>query len=172
MIRMKKFVLLICAIFFMYYNVVGNDMRKFGNIYINQTELNCDDYFIVENSKGWVPFRIVLEGINSKVSYDAKTQNVYFSFDNEQYICQCSDEIQGEKYNYHFINIKNVKNMKSSEFSDYIQLSNWGANGVYRIINNRIYISQETATYLFKALGYNIKLAFDAPEIRIDKIKE
>ncbi len=172
MIRIQKFVLLICGILLMCYSVMANDIRQIGNIYINQIELNCEDYFIVENGKGWVPFRSVLEGLNSNVSYDKETKKIYFLFNNEQYICQCGDEIQGEKYNYHFITIKNVENIKSSELSAYIQLSNWGANGVYRVINNRIYISQETTKNLFNGLGYNIELDFDEPAIKIDEIKK
>ena len=163
----KTWLILLCILSLNLINVWGveisgeEDMENKWTLFVNNTEIVYGNKVIEENNEIWIPFRTLFESLGSEVIWEESTGNIYFAYAEEKYICKfialngyfpeeisiliCKEENEDSKYN-----------------ADYIQLNPWASDGTFVLIEDRTYLSQQTAEYLLKALGCSME--FDTEE--------
>ena len=134
---------------------VEDDMNNRGTILINNVEISSRDTIIYENEV-FIPFQAVLEAIGSTVVYDQDTGNIYFDYAGEEYVCAFKASSNSHFPEKASILISTVENRNSRLNVNYIQLHPMGAAEFSRVIDNEVYLYQQTGQRLFEALGYNV----------------
>ena len=132
-------------------------------IYIDIVELDTEKGIL-----NFIPLPDALEVLGSIVICDESTGDVYFDYLGENYICQLRalNPYFPEKKN---IMICKIKNKGSIYNKDYIQLNSMSADGAYRIINDKIYLYQESGQRLLEALGCKVEVDFEQKKMSITK---
>ena len=129
----------------------GIDMDDRRKVYLDFVVVEPEEWNVVSLSRA-------LEGLGSKIVWEDSTGHAYFELDRIEYVCQfrlLNSQPAGEKQIFICI----TDNLGSINNADYIQLNPMAANGLYRIIDDEIYLGPQSAELLFKALGY--KVGFD-----------
>lgn len=106
----------------------------------------------------FVPMRTVLENIDIKVDYDAITGDIILTSKDKTYICETRDD---SYIRYKSMCIKDSA-VNVVERADYFM-----SDVYYEIINDSIYLYQESATELFRKLGCDIKWDFENQAVTI-----
>ena len=170
---MKKIIFIcICLCLLLQTIVLGRGliMRRDTNndvkLFISDVEIRDGDRVIIQDNEMLVPFRTVFESLGSKVVWEEATKSIYFDFAEEEYICQFV--ILNDSFpDFKSILICKVENKGSIYNSEYIQLNPWAADGTYFIIDDKTYINQQTAEYLFKYLGCRLEVDIENSTIKI-----
>ncbi len=139
-------------------NVGADTLSDKGTIFVNNVKLDTVDTIVIDNDEMQVPLRTVLEALGSTVIWEKSTGNVYFDYAGVVYVCRFK-MIERENFSpLYFVLICNVANINSERNDDYIQLNQMSADGSYHVINDRIYLRQQTAQRLFESLGCKVDI--------------
>lgn len=112
---------------------------------------------VVLNGSYLIPFRSVFEELGAKVEWKAETDQIILSIQEEQYVCEIKAPnryFPNDKYFY----VKNIKAGDSKSLKDYIQLNPMGAEGGYKMIDDRIYLYPDTMRRLLNYFGYDLEI--------------
>ena len=101
----------------------------------------------------YFPFQAILENLGSAVTLEESTGNIFFDFDDANYIAQFN-RMQRDNA----ILISKVENMDSINNNDFLQLFSMSADGTYCIEDNTIYLTQDTGRRLFEELGCKVEI--------------
>ena len=126
-------------------------MNENIKIYVNNKIIagteECNNIFI--------PLRATLEALGAEVTWEESTGNVYFDYASISYVCKFIALNSNFPENKQVL-ICRVENINSVDNADYIQLHPMSADGAYCVLNDRIYLYEETGKRLFEALGCEV----------------
>ena len=112
------------------------------------------DTVLFDEDSFLMPFRTVLEGIGATVEWDEKTENVTFYYDGNKY--SCYTEIR-EPYSGMALYIK-CPIKKFAPLSGHLQLNPMSGSGWCYMINDRIYLTEETLTWFLKDIDCDLEI--------------
>lgn len=145
-----------------------DDMYNKGTIYVNNVEVINEATTLVSDNEMFIPLRTVLEALESTVTWEESTGNIYFDFKDQNYICKLR---KLERENFPplcFIQICKVENKDSINNADYIQLHPMSADGSYCMINDRTYLYPQTGQRLLEALGCTVEMDMENNILKIN----
>lgn len=123
-------------------------------LYVNN--ILIDDIAYLSKYSVAMPLRTIMEAMGNEVRWQEEKQEVIIN----NYIC---------------LNLDNVNKTFTASHIDnghQIQLTDWTVWSSYSILNDRIYIYDETMSYLIQRWNYDIGLNIPKREIRIHNIIE
>lgn len=144
-------------------NVEGEMVDK-GKIFINDVEI--EDIFLIKEDFVWkrtmenrmvqtdtvveiayLPFRAIFEALGATVDWETETNNIIINYLGEFYICEFDE----------FIKISN-ENISNGALGTYLRLHPMASGGTYEMINDTIYLLQDTGQRLYEALGCSVEI--------------
>ena len=144
-----------------------------GTIFVNGVEIETEDTILIGSTfeqertmdNTWVetdtiveymlfPLQTVLKALGADVIVEESTGNIYFSYFNNEYICEFTTPNPSFPNNTH-ITIKG-EHISNGALGNYIPLSPMSGSGAYLIIDNKIYLYQQTGQRLLEALGCRV----------------
>lgn len=183
---MKKFsaILIFLLINFSVFigSAVNSDMDK-NSLYVNDVLIDAedgiingilvegehyvqkDDLIVLENGIHHIngiffPLRTIFEALGATVDWQEETGDIIIQYRGEYYLCYTqvlNAEIPSEKL--FFIKKKNTE--------EYLYLNPMSMGGICYIINNRIYLSEDTGKQLFEALNCTVEIAQEMGTLKI-----
>ena len=150
---MHKIIISILIIISCFQNIIGTEAKcmEKGNLYINKKMINNGDDVLFEN-EALFPLRTIFENLGATVGWEEKTQSVSIDYNNNKYLCELkapNPDFPDMKYIY----IKNISNNK------YLILTQMSTGGMYKIIDDRIYLYEDTGKRLFETIGCQIDIS-------------
>ena len=153
-----------------------------GTILVNGVEVEAEDTVLIrtvtiyertrlgvlttEVERMLFPMRTILEALGSTVTWDESTGNIFFDFAGEEYVAWFRI-LTPRSPEDTFVYISKIENMYTMRLDEMIQLNPMAGNGIYRIINDRTYLSQDTGQRLFEALGCRVEVDIENRVLRI-----
>ena len=149
---MYKIIVSILLIFSGFQNIVGAEVKcnEKGNLYINQKIINNGDDVVFEN-EALFPLRTIFENLGAIVDWEENTQSVSIDYNHNKYLCELkapNPDFPDVKYIY----VKDISN------NEYFLLTPMSTGGMYRIINDSIYLYEDTGKRLFEAMGCQVDI--------------
>jgi len=142
-------------------------MNNIGLLFVNGIEVIDEDAALEVDGQLMFPLRTILEALGSTVIWESSTGNIYFDFDGVVYVCRFRIV---ERQNFpplHFVLISNVQHINSTANNDFIQLNPMSADGSFKIIDGRTYLTQDTSQRLFEALGNRVNIDLESRSLRV-----
>lgn len=167
---MKKILLFLLIVYFTAmpgFSVYSEDkMRSEGTIYLNNQLVDSELSVLINKQSMLIPLRTVLEAIGATVTWEQSTGNVHFNYNGIDYVCRLialNDYFPENKS----IMICKTENQGSENMADYIKLNPMAANGYFIMIDDRIYLNEDTSIRLLNALGYQVNIDLDQQKLEI-----
>ena len=156
---MKKIILCIlmmcCFSTISYATDVSN---KTWCLYVNNEKV--DDNAIVEEEGRWVSFRMMFEALGAAVVWKDETETIEIMYNSKKFVCEMkatNSSFPEKKYLY-------ITDTTSGKM---LLLTSMSYGGIYRNINDHIYISPYSIKYLLQDLYGRMEEDIDNCEIRI-----
>ena len=158
------------------------EMVDKGTIFINGIEIE-ETFLIIEDfakektadnrtvqtdrliEVAYLPFQEIFEALGATVDLDSDTNNILINYLGELYICEFvvpNSYFPENKY----ITIRN-ENVSNGALGTYIQLNPMGAIGIYKMINDTIYLVQDAGQRLFETIGCSLEIDLEQKVLKI-----
>ena len=134
-----------------------NGMLYIDNILVEGTDTGT---VIFRGMNVAIPLRTLFESLGATVTWDADTGNTFINYKDITYKCRTGDEAPYVPHTFHFY----VKNTYTKES---IKLNPMTNIGLCEIINDRTYISSDTAKYFLQAIRYSYEVDTENKTVRI-----
>ena len=96
--------------------------------------------------------------MGAKVDWDAETEKTILSIQGEQYVCEMRGPDESSPDDDKLLYVKNIKYGDSRLLKHHIQLNPMGAGGGYKMIDDRIYLFEDTMRRLLNHFGYELEV--------------
>ena len=130
------------------------------NLIINQKKVENASSIIFEYKTVWFPLRTVFEELGATVNWIEETGDTKIIYKDKEYLCEIkapNPYFPETKYIY----IKNVQN------DNYFLLTSMSIGGVFTMIDDRIYLWQDTGIRLLEALGCQVNVDMETQTVTI-----
>ena len=139
-----------------------------GKVFLNQFQLPDDAVLFTDPLGAVFSLRIFFEAIGAQVNYDKDTGNTQITHLNQELLVTKCVISLGD-----ILLIEKIKNPSGIEFGileNNLQLNPMGDDGIYTVINGRIYLTGQDFTYMLGSLGYSIEIDREARTANITPI--
>lgn len=171
----KKIIWAIVLMVFCFISAVNAEEKEMliGTLYVNEKIVNSTDNVIFFNDKiiennGAIsylnetlfPFRTIFEELGAQVIWMEETNDVQIIYKGKSYLCE--RKAPNDKFPENiFLYVKDEQNDR------YIYLNPMGFAGNFQIINDRIYLSEDTGKRLFETFGCKVSIDSELKKVSI-----
>ena len=120
-----------------------------GYLYINGVLIEKTDTVLAERRAIFLPLRTIFETLGATVDWREDTGNVIITYKEESYICYIKEPNPG------YLKLFYVKNQRIGK---HLYLTAMSTGGGFCIINDRIYLYEQTGERLLEALGCKVEI--------------
>lgn len=175
--KMLCFILLSCLVLSLIVGGVAlwrnrqQDAENKGTIYVNDVKLRSKKSALLQREYTEhliIPLETIFEVLNFESAVDESTGNIYFDDKGTEYVCRFITPNPNFPENK-FMRVSKVEDMNSRNESDFIQLTHSvGSFGWYRMIDDDIYLHQESAQFFLEAFECEVDIDLEERAFRID----